>query len=193
MTTAAGGEHDPAAASTPHRPGVSAEVEAELRARRERLERRTHAERERPVAAEVIVARRGTALLGVPIEHAAEFRRAPVTLLPGVPAAVTGLFQIRGYTHCCVDLLPILTGERAPVDGQIVLIGVLHTPRGPLGLRFDEVIGPRTVHCDEIDRSLQHSSGAVVAMVTRDLLEIIDVRRLCESPDIRAAASTVDP
>ncbi len=176
------GEHEPAK--------ISPEVEAELRARRARLELRTHAERERTVAAQVVVARRGAALLGIPIEHAAEFRRAPVTALPGVPATIAGLFQIRGYTHCCVDLLPMLNGEPAAVDGQAVLIGVLDTPSGPLGVRFDEVIGPRTVHHDELDENLQHSSGAIVAMVTRDLLEIIDVRRLCESPDIRIAAST---
>ncbi|MFO7566812.1 MAG: chemotaxis protein CheW [Enhygromyxa sp.] len=170
----------------------SPEVEAELRARRARLESRTHKQREREVAAEVIAVRRGTALLGVPIEQVVEFRRAPVTPVPGVPATIVGLFQIRGYVHCCVDLLPISSKERAPSEAHTLLIGVVDTPRGPLGIRFDEVLGPRTVYGDELDENLQRSSGPVVAMVTRDLLEVIDVRRLCERPDIHIAASTVD-
>lgn len=168
---------------------VSPELEAELRGRRARLERRTHSTHARAIATQVIVACRGAATLGIPIEHAAEFRRAAVVPLPGAPAAVVGLFQIRGYAHCCVDVLPLLTGERVVAPTEQLLIGVLHTPRGPLGLRFDEVIGPRTIYRDELDASLQHTCGPIVAMVTRYLLEVIDIRRLCESPDICVAAA----
>lgn len=166
---------------------VDAELEAELRARRARLEERRRRGQggERSVAAEVVVARRGGARLGLDIEHIAEFRRTPVTPLPGAPAAITGLFQTRGTTHCCVDLLTLLTGERPSLDERELLIGVIHTPAGPLGLRFDEVLGPRTVYADEVDGSRRPEEHSVVSLVTRDLLQIIDHRRLCDAPEIR--------
>jgi chemotaxis signal transduction protein len=176
-----------------HRPPLlTPEVEAELRARRARLERRTHAQREPEVAVQVIAARRGSALLGIPIERVIEFRRAPVSSLPGVPSTIAGIFQIRGYVHCCVDLLPMLSNERPSVADEALLIGVVDTPRGPLGLRFDDVLGPRTIHRDEVDENLQRSRAALVALVTHDLLEVIDLRRLCESPDIHITPSTVE-
>ncbi|MCC6876467.1 MAG: hypothetical protein IT378_19340 [Sandaracinaceae bacterium] len=66
-----------------------------------------------------------------------------------------------------------------------------------MGLRVDEVLGPRVIHADELDTShrshdREHAHDVareLVAHVTRDCTEILDIDRLFASEALRLEAN----
>lgn len=142
----------------------------------------------RDVLLEAIVVRRSESLLAFPIETAIEVREVVSTRLPHRTRHVCGLFQLRGKVHCLVDLQPFIgpATELAHRDHTLALL--IQGQPGLLGLRIDEVLGPRTFYVDELDTGSRDKRLEFVTDVTRDCIEIIDVYTLFASPALRMAA-----
>jgi chemotaxis signal transduction protein len=158
-----------------------------LQERRIRLASRRLEEEERELVDEVIVLRRGDILLATPISTTREVRSVEVAALPGATDVVKGIFQIRGTTYGLVDLAPLF-GETSDVGhGQKTLVALVSGAPGDLGLRIDEILGPRRIHRDEIDQGLHQRALGFVSHVTTDLVHILDVEAVMASPEVRIA------
>lgn len=159
-----------------------ASQETQLRERGKRLAALRLRSPDRHVAAQIIVVRRERALLGLPVSHTDEVREVSVSRLPVPCHHIVGLFQLRGRLHCLVDLQPFVGASTELRHGEHTLAILVHGARGPLGIRVDEVVGPRTVFADEIDTSQRDRRLEHVRHVTRDCVELIDVDTLFASP-----------
>ena len=160
--------------------------------REEILRRRTRelAEREdddieaRDAYETVVVVARDRSTYGLPIEAVQEVRRVPVTRLPHATDVVQGLFHVRGHAHCLVDLAAFSGSVDRPRHGDSVLAAIVTHGRDTLGIRIDEVIRPRTIYTDELDDGASSDEGEIVAAITKDVVEIIDSRKLFDRSDI---------
>jgi chemotaxis signal transduction protein len=160
-------------------------VEEILRRRSRELAAKRLEASEREVLSQVIIARRCNVLIAVPIASTGEVRRLKRFDLPGANEVIIGVFQIRGRSHCLVDLAPLI-GETAPArNGTKPLVMLISGPPGELGLEIDEVIGARTIYTDEIASGLHEQRAGFISHVTRDLVHIIDTRALMALPEVR--------
>ena len=132
-----------------------------------------------PAAHRTLLFRAGERTFGCPIEAVREIvpqRRA--TRLPGAPAAVQGLVNLRGTIVTVVDLSRALGGERpsAP-DGSIILVE--HGAR-LAGLAVDEVLDVQTVAAEDVGGAASAPEGAVRGMgrLGDTVVILLDVTRL---------------
>jgi len=164
----------------------SVSVEQTLKARSRELA----AKRLEPVTRErlgdVIVVRRAQVRLAASVEVCSEVRLVKLCHLPGSNRTVCGLFQIRGRVHAMIDVAHHFTTAEPLEHRQQCLVLLLRGNAGELGLRIDELLGPRSVYADELQEDLAEKSVEFVSQVTRDLVHIIDVEALMDSPEIRA-------
>jgi len=138
--------------------------------------------------AHVIVVRRGAALLGLPIAAVREVRAVEVAVLPRATEVVQGLFQVRGQVHSLVDVGPFF-GETSPIGhGEHALVLLVAAAAGVVGVRIDEVLGPRELYVEEIDHGLHGGRIDFVSHVTRDLLQVVDVDAMLANPAVRLGA-----
>lgn len=159
---------------------VDASLEALLRERARSLAERRLETVHRDVLEHVIAVRRGRSSFGVPIGAVEEVRRVRVVPVPGAGGHAPAIFALRGRIHGLVDL-QALTGAPEIATGAETLALVAAGADGrTLGLRIDEVVGPRTVLADEVDRARRDRRLGFVAAVTTDCLEVIDVAALFE-------------
>ena len=164
-------------------------VERLLRERSRQLASRRLERVERRILEEVVVARRDDSLIGIPIGALEEVRPVIVTRLPMAPVTVCGLFQVRGSIFCLVDLQPFF-GEAVPVEhGARVLAALLAGAAGKLGLRIDEVIGPRQIAFDDVDPRFEKAGVELVRYVTRDLVQVLSIDALRTAPALRMKGS----
>ena len=164
--------------------GESAVAET-LRRRSAEMAARTVEQEETELFAEVVVVRRGDTRLGVPITAVNGVRGVEMTALPHSTDVVNGLFQVRGQTYCLVDVGPFFD-EASPLDhgDRTLAILVSGTP-GALGVRIDEVLGPRAVATGELEDGVHGGAVDFVTHVTHDLVQIIDVNLLLSLPAVR--------
>ncbi|MBC7170827.1 MAG: CheW domain-containing protein [Polyangiaceae bacterium] len=156
-------------------PEDDAAIEQLLRARGQELAARTLEEVKPDVFGTVVVARRRETMLAFRIECLREIRSVRLTRLPHATRSVCGIFQLRGQLFSLVDLRS-LVGESEPlVHGAAVLVAMLEHDGKVLGVRIDEVIGPRVVLVEELDRGHRERPIDFVQEVTRDCVEILDV------------------
>jgi chemotaxis signal transduction protein len=160
-------------------------VEQVLQERITRLASRRLEVEERELVDEVIVLRRGGILLATPTWATREVRSVEVAGLPGATDVVKGIFQIRGRTFGLVDLAPFFGETSAIGHGQKTLVALVSGAPGDLGLRIDEILGPRRIHKDEIDEGLRQRALGFVSHVTTDLIHILDVDAVMASPEVR--------
>ncbi len=139
----------------------------------------------REIAEETILARRGETLLAMPIDAIREVRSTEFTRVPGATRVVLGIFHIRGRTHGLVDLAPFFGDGDSLSHGDSVLIAMVHGGVGEMGLRIDEVIGPRTIYSDELDTGLGEHALGFVTHVTKDLVHLLDIDRIMATPEVR--------
>jgi chemotaxis signal transduction protein len=134
--------------------------------------------------AEIIVVQRSGVKLGAPIHNAKEVRSVELSRVPGATSIVCGVFQIRGRTCGLVDLGSYF-GKPEPLAHQSrVLVAVLETSAGEIGVLIDEVLGPRTVLVEEIDGGLGESALGFVSAVTHDVVHILDLDRLVSTREL---------
>lgn len=136
------------------------------------------------VFAEVVTVRRDDMLFGFPVGEAREVRRVKTTTFPGSNAIINGVFQIRGRVLSLVDLAPF-AGDATTLDhGDQTLVIVVGDRDRAMGVRIDEVIGPRTILRDEVDEEFHQTALSFVRNVTSDLVHVVDVKALQETPEI---------
>ena len=128
------------------------------------------------VAAPTLLFRVGGSVYGCDITEAREIiPLRPMTRLPGAPAFVRGLLNIRGTIVTVLDLGVRLDAGRAPItDGSILL--VRHRER-LVGLVVDEVADVRVLDVDAdegggegIVRGLATADGSPVVVLDLDTL-----------------------
>ena len=132
-----------------------------------------------------VVMRRGDLVFATPVLATREVRQVQVARLPGSGEVIVGLFQLRGRTCSLVDIAPIAGPTEALTHAAESLVVVVSASPGDLGLRIDEVIGPRTIFIDEIDEGLDERTLKFVSHMTRDLVHVLDVEALMASPEVR--------
>jgi chemotaxis signal transduction protein len=135
----------------------------------------------------VVVKRAGT-LLGLPIDSVREIRHVSAVKLPHGTAHVPGLFQVRGKVFCLADLQPFFGTPNAP-DLAHLTVAIVGNKVGDLGIRVDEVIGPRTIYADEKNEELSERSAPFVSAVTSDLLIAVDIDLLFQQPQLYLGAA----
>ncbi|MFV2072421.1 MAG: chemotaxis protein CheW [Thermoanaerobaculales bacterium] len=156
-----------------------------LRRRSAEMAARAMKQEEIELFAEVVVVRRGDTRLGVPIASVIEVREVELTALPHSTEVVNGLFQVRGQTFCLIDIGPFFNATSPLSHGDRTPAILVSGPPGEVGIRVDEVLGPRTVATDELVDGLHGGTVDFVTNVTRDLVEIIDVKLLLSLPAMR--------
>ena len=135
--------------------------------------------------AEVIVARRAGFTFATPVESTGEVRLVEVTSLPGATDVIGGVFQIRGTTYSLIDIAPFFGESSGLEHGSRTLAAVVSGLPGELGIRLDEVIGPRTIETSDLDEGLGERQLPFVSHVTRDLVHVLDIQALMASPKVR--------
>lgn len=160
-------------------------VQRMLRDRARRLAERNVEQTVREVVGEIVVVRRAQSSWGFPLDAVSEVRVVSVTRLPRATEHVCGFFQIRGQVHCLVDLQPFVGEATAPSHGDRAVVAVVERPPRVLGVRVDAVIGARTVFRDEIDATRRERMLELVADVTQDCVQIVDVDALFASEALR--------
>ena len=160
------------------------EIERVLRERTKRIGARFKSDKVGEVLVEVIVARRGDSLFGFPIDNVVEVRRVTVTPLPQTGNVICGLFDVRGHTHCMIDLLALM-GRVEPMaeDDETTFAVRVSGASGELGIRVDEIIGSRVVYEHEwVNRSAHQDN--FISSVTGDLLSIVYIDALLDRPEL---------
>lgn len=137
------------------------------------------------VFAEVVTVRRGELILAFPVDEAGEVRRVEMTGFPGSTIIVNGVFQIRGRVVSLVDLAPFAGETRALEHGEQTLVIVIGDHEKALGIRIDEVVGQQTIVRDEVDDEFRRTALPFVRNVTRNLVHIVDIAALQETPEIK--------
>jgi len=152
----------------------------EKRARRLRAVPRPR--EQRPLSSTVAIGAVGSERRGVPGAGVCQIVKAPpVSPLPKLPAWIRGIAQVRGEIVCVVDTAAWF-GIPAHALGYLL---ILQGPCGLLGLLVDSVVDFRAVHADEIVAGLSDAgSNRPVTGMTRDLVALVDLPRLFESPEL---------
>jgi purine-binding chemotaxis protein CheW len=163
-------------------------IERILRERGRKLAERAEAVRPE-IYGTVVVARRGSSLLGFPIDRVAEVRVVRVTRLPNAHHYISGVFQLRGQIYALSDLRAFM-GEPEPMThGQVTSAVLLTREEKSIGVRVDEVLGPREIEQRELDRGHRDGRLELIADVTHDCVEIMDVDAFFASPHLRVEGS----
>lgn len=159
---------------------------AVLRSRAERLARRRSDDEERALVTHVALFEVGGQLVGVPGNSLREIVPTPrTTPLPGLPATLKGIAQIRGELISVVDLSTVIDSKPST---DCRCLAVLESNMGPIGLLADRTFGFRDIYVDEIATDFEQQDGDAegrpVLGVTRDLIAVLDVPRLLASDSI---------
>ncbi|MCP4660962.1 MAG: chemotaxis protein CheW [bacterium] len=140
---------------------------------------------DRRVAATVAVVAVGKERFGIPVDGLRGILKAPpIAHLPGMPEWLPGIVQVRGELISALDL-----GRWFQVAGpaEPAFLAVVEGSRGALGLLVESVEGFREVEEEEIAQKLTaapRAAGRPIRATTRDLVTLLDVERLLESPQI---------
>jgi chemotaxis signal transduction protein len=163
-------------------------AETALRQRSRDLAARQLAPTPLQVHEEVIVARRAGVLLAAPITTTSEVRPVQVVGVPGSGEVISGLFQLRSRVYSLIDLAPFFGESERLHHGQQAMVLLVSGTPGAMGLRIDEIIGPRSILSNEIDPGLREQSLGFVSSVTKDLVHILDIETLLASSAVRLNA-----
>lgn len=160
--------------------------EAVLERRARQLAAVPEKQADRRIAARVAVVAVGEERFGIPVDGLRGILRAPpIAQLPGMPEWLPGIVQVRGELMSVLDL-----GRWFQVTGrgaEPTFLAVVEGSRGALGLLVESVEGFREVGEDEIAQKLTAAPRAVgrpIRATTRDLVTLLDIERLLESPQI---------
>lgn len=152
-----------------------------LRRRAERLARTDQSETARKALFQIAVVTVGEEKIGIPVSHLREILRLPpVTPLPGLPAWLLGVTQVRGEIISVLHLGRWLGLSTGPDPSCLAVLG---GPRGPLGMLADRTAGFRDIHEDDIAEDVELSrKWPHIHQVTLDLCAILDVPGILADP-----------
>ncbi len=160
-----------------------ARLESLLRERSAGLAAREQTITHRAIHADVVVVRRGSVLLAFPVAVLQEIRSVECVLVSHATAWIPAFFQVRGRIGTLCDLQPFFgTSVAEPISRATV--AMVDFEGRVLGVRVDEVIGPRIIYEDECTEGLQGREVPFLSAVTRDLVLVIDPLRLFQRPEL---------
>ena len=140
----------------------------------------------RTIIDSVVVLRVGDQSFGIPSTALERIGRTPpIAHLPGLPRVVRGTLQNRGELLSAVDIAKWYRIDNA-VGGDFFSV-VVHSSGRKLALLIDSVIGFRDIAQEDLAESFWDKSdheGIPLTATTRDLIAIIDVEQMFESPEI---------
>ncbi len=153
-----------------------------LRARASRLAEGVGLDGRAPEATiRVVAARRADLLLAFPIDRVREVRRARIRTVPRAPSQIVGLFAKSGEVYCAIDVQPLLGSTMAVASGDTVLVALLTSERGTLGVRIDVVTEAMEIPTSEIERGLDPQTP-FLRSVTSGMVSLVDVDALMRNP-----------
>jgi purine-binding chemotaxis protein CheW len=130
--------------------------------------------------AQTLLFRVGETVYGCDIHFVREVvRHPPTTRIPGSPAFVRGLLNVRGHVLTVLDVGARLDPQRAPVQGGSIIIVQVEERRA--GLLVDEVLHVGVVPRESArDRSQSHPSELVQKLGQLDgrIVLLLDVAKL---------------
>lgn len=168
-----------------HRGRTTSEVEAVLLERSRQFAALRLEEQTRETLLDVIVVRRVQSVFGFPIRSVVEVRHATCTRVPHRSPFVCGVFQLRAELQCLVDVQPYIGPATELEHGGRSLALLVRGRAGVLGIRIDQVLGPRTLYIDELDTGRRDRHLEFVTHITQDCVEVVDVETLLASPCLR--------
>ncbi len=124
-------------------------------------------------------------------EHVAEvLPLSQYTPLPGTPAYVLGIVNVRGHIVSLLDLRVLF---ELPIGGLVDknFVAVLRGPEMEFGLLIDRVQGIARIHRDALQGELANLSGVRAAYllgVTAEQCTVLDGGRLLSDPALRVMA-----
>ena len=130
----------------------------------------------------------GLEMYGLPLEHLRDVSRLKrLRRIPGAPAHVAGLMNVRGEIVCALDTRAILQLPAAPVPAGGFLIALRGFP-DPLGLVVDAITDVYAIDPATIDPSPQAWPAARArlsigrAAVTDGVMTLLDLRQMVDQP-----------
>ena len=115
-----------------------------------------------------------------------------ITTLPGTPAFVAGIVNVRGQIVSVIDMKRLFElPDRGLTDLNKVI--VLRDERMEFGLLVDAVLGVRRLSPDDLQPPLATFTGArasYVRGVTQHRMSVLDARRMLADPAIVVCADT---
>lgn len=165
--------------------------EQTLRERARRVARPVDARRNSEPVGTFAIVRVGDIHIGLPTGGVrAIVPTPPISLLPGLPAFMPGIAQIRGEPLSIVDLRRLYA--LAAATHQRPLVAVLQGPPGRLGALVDRVDGFRTIYVEELAGSKRLTGDLPVLGITQDLVHMLDVDSLLADSRITVRADSSD-
>ncbi len=108
------------------------------------------------------------------------------TFLPGVPAFVLGILNVKGQIISVIDLKKFLHLPDKGL-GELNKVIIIQNERMEFGILADTIIGTQYLSSDSIQTSLQHSGSVgseYIKCVTREHLILLDAKKILEDEKI---------
>ena len=150
-------------------------VEAVLKERSRRMAEADEGAAEREALYSVVAVRRGESVLGFPAGTVKEIRKVTICAMPWATRAIAGLFHVRGESFCAIDVQPLFGEAERLAHGAEALVALVEGPQGCLGVIVDEVLGPKQIFQEDVERGLEDRKTDFITAVTKDLTAIVDV------------------
>jgi chemotaxis signal transduction protein len=164
-----------------------ARTEDVLRQRADKYAQIDEREKAKEVVDTVVVLGVGGQKIGVSVGNLDVIGKTPpVAHLPGLPSMVQGVLQHRGELLAAVDVARWMGISGEPTHPFTAIIEGFDGRK--LCLLVDRVLGFREIEKGEVVESFfgsDKSEGRPVAGTTRDLVAIVDVEKLFDSPELK--------
>lgn len=134
---------------------------------------------------EVAVCRVGDERLALPVARVREIvPLPPLTLLPGAPAWLLGIAQVRGTLLSVVALGTLLGLGGSGTNARYAAL--LDADQGPIAFTIDEVLGYRRLYTTDLaERGAAGGERQRPLLgVTQDLVVVLDVEALLARPEL---------
>lgn len=129
---------------------------------------------------EILLVRLGEETFGIATAFVREVQRLKsLATLPGVPAFVAGVTNVRGRIVAVIDLAALLDlGQSRPANGMLVLVA--HR-RHEFAVMADAVLSPRSIRIDEMQTEVAGLNAArkrYLRGVTAERVVVLDAEKL---------------
>ena len=114
---------------------------------------------------------------GLPVSDVVQvIAQAKLTPVPGAPAEIAGVIQVRGEVRAVYDLRALLELEREEAPRRAAMVILLHRDGREFGAMVDHV---EDIRVDGREARLPPIAGSkCVLWTTRDLVSVLDLNRL---------------
>lgn len=158
-----------------------------LAERARKLARKLQEKKHEDEVLEIVLFRLGDEVYGLELTHIMEvYLLRSLTTLPGVPAFVLGIINVRGQIVSVIDLKIFfeMTSDGLPESARVI---ILQSGEMEFGILADAILGVETILKDEIMPSLPTLTGIranFLKGVSQDHIVILDGEKLLTNTDL---------